>query len=104
MRLHIVAQAAHVVLQLPPHRLECVANRHIHILVRNVDFQMHVPSPLLFVFQRRLMRDAEFLARHSEFDADVKWLAACRGGASTARARKMVAFEHNISEVPVFVN
>jgi hypothetical protein len=67
MRLHIVAQAAHVVVQLPPHRLECVANRHIHILVRNGDFQMHVPSPLLFVFQRRLMRDAEFLARHSEF-------------------------------------
>ena len=56
----------------------------MHILVRNVDFQMHVPSPLLLVFQRRLMRDAEFLARHSEFDSDVKWLAACRGGASTA--------------------
>lgn len=72
MRLHIVAQTAHVVVQLPPNRLECVANRHMHILVRNFDFQMHVPSPLLFAFQRWLMRDAKVLARHSEFDADVK--------------------------------
>ena len=55
---------------------QCVANRHIHILVRTRDFQMRVPLPLLFVFKRRLMRDDEFLARHSEFDADVKWLAA----------------------------
>ena len=94
MRLHIVAQAAHVVVQLPPHRLECVANRHIHILVRNVDFQMHVPSPLLFVFQRRLMRDAEFLARHSEFDADVKWLAACRGGASTITRQLVMRWKY----------
>ena len=31
MRLYIVAQAAHVVLQLPPHRFESVANRpHTH--------------------------------------------------------------------------
>jgi hypothetical protein len=94
MRLHIVAQAAHVVVQLPPHRLECVANRHIHILVRNVDFQMHVPSPLLFVFQRRLMRDAEFLVRHSEFDADVKWLAACRGGASTITRQLVMRWKY----------
>ena len=33
MRLYIVARAAHVVLQLPPHRFEFVANRHIRILV-----------------------------------------------------------------------
>src|ERR1700720_4333932 len=94
MRLHIVAQAAHVVVQLPPHRLECVANRPKHILVRNVDFQMHVPSPLLFAFQRRLMRDAEFLARHSEFDADVKWLAACRGGASTITRQLVMRWKY----------
>ena len=50
MRLYIVAQAAHVVLQLPPHRLESVANRHIHILVRAVDFETLVPLPFLFVF------------------------------------------------------
>jgi hypothetical protein len=53
-----------------------VANRHIHILVRTPDFQTLVPLPLLFVFKRRHMRNDEFLARHSEFDADVKWLAA----------------------------
>ena len=33
MRLYIVAQAAHVVLQLPSHRFESGAHRHIHILV-----------------------------------------------------------------------
>lgn len=44
--------------------------------MRTLDFQMLVPLPLLFVFQRRLVRDDEFLARHSEFDADMKWLAA----------------------------
>ena len=76
MRLHIAAQAAYVVLQLPPHRLESVANRHIHILVWTFDFKTLVPPPLLFVFQRRLMRDDEFLTRHPEFDAYVKWVAA----------------------------
>ena len=57
------------------HRLECFANRHIHILGRTLDFEMLVLFPLLFVFKRRHMRNNEFLARHSEFDADVKWLA-----------------------------
>jgi len=28
------------------------------------------------VFQCRLMRDDELLARHPEFDADVKWVTA----------------------------
>ena len=50
MRLYIVAQAAHVVLQLPPHRFESVANRHIHILVRTLDFEMLVALHFLLMF------------------------------------------------------
>ena len=44
--------------------------------MRTLDFQMLVPLSWVFVFKRRHMRNDEFLARHSEFDADVKWLAA----------------------------
>src|SRR6516162_4769208 len=74
MRLHIVAQAAYVVPQLPPHRLESVANGDIHILVWTPDCQTLVPLSLLFPFQVRLMRDDEFLTRHLEFDAYMKWV------------------------------
>ena len=38
MRLQLVAQATYVVPQLPPHRLESVANSDIHILVWAPDF------------------------------------------------------------------
>ena len=31
---------------------------------------------IVAVFKRRHMRNDEFFARHSEFDADMKWLAA----------------------------
>jgi len=74
MRLHLVAEAAYVVPQLPPHRLESVANGDIHILVWTPDFQTPVPLSLLFPFQVRLMRDDEFLTRHLEFDAYMKWV------------------------------
>ena len=49
---------------------------YIHILVWTPDFQTLVPLSLLFPFQVRLMLDDEFLTRHPEFDADVKWVAA----------------------------
>ena len=74
MRLHLVAEAAYVVPQLPPHRLESVVNGDIHVLVWTPDFQTLVPLSLLFPFQVRLMRDDEFLTRHLEFDAYMKWV------------------------------
>src|SRR5208282_1498339 len=37
---------------------------------------MLVPLPLHLLFQWWLVRDDEFLTRYSEFDADVKWVAA----------------------------
>src|SRR6516165_3524972 len=43
MHLNLVAEAAYVVPQLPPHRLESLANCHIHILVWTPDFQTLVP-------------------------------------------------------------
>ena len=65
----------HVVLQLPLHRFEGVADRHVHILVRTVDFQVLVPLLFVFVLHRRLVRDDEFLAGHSELDAEVQRVA-----------------------------
>jgi hypothetical protein len=49
MGLHFVAQTVHVVLKLSSHRLESVTNRHIHVLVRALDFQMFVRHQLLLV-------------------------------------------------------
>jgi hypothetical protein len=40
--------------------------------MRTLDFQMLVPLSLVLVFKRRHIRNDEFLARQSEFNADVK--------------------------------